>query len=372
MLDDLPLNYEGHPQAVTLPNPFSSDLQRLDRLLAMEPFLGSLSPLQSLLASAAAPGWWCYGHARLIGSLRLSSLVACGNGQGITQGHDGLTVVLNYGGEIGLHQGGQHWPCRTGDCVVLPGAEVQWSGGPASLVVFLLQPDRLVRCGTAMAGLQDPPLHWTRHLQQGRGWRSVSDGSRPTLQQGLRQVLLFCSDLAVISQGLVDRLSIDELIHGLVAALLFEDLRREGPVERLQQLERTGRDGFDELLIYIRQHLDHPLNLSALEQRSFYSRRALQYAFRDRLGCTATQWIRMQRLDLAQRLLQNPLPDLTVGQVARTCGYRSLSLFSVEFRQRFLVRPSELLRDARQRQIAAAREVMALTADPAPGHEAHP
>jgi len=372
MYADLPLNYEGHPQAGTLPNPFASELLRLDRLLAMEPFLGSLSPLQSLLASAAAPGWWCYGHARLIGSLRLSSLVACGSGQGTSQGHDGLTVVLNYGGEIGLVQGGQHWPCRTGDCVVLPGADVHWSGGPASLVVFLLQPDRLVRCGTAMAGLQNPPLHWTRHLQQARGWRSISDGQRPTLQRGLRQLLLWSTDIAAISQSLVDRLPVDELIHGLVAALLFEDLRREGPVERLQQRERTGRDGFDELLVYIRQHLDQPLNLSALEQRSFYSRRALQYAFRDRLGCTATQWIRMQRLDLAQRLLQNPLPDLTVGHVARTCGYRSLSLFSLEFRQRFLVRPSDLLREARQRQIDGASDVMDPPADPAPGHEAPP
>jgi AraC-like DNA-binding protein len=364
MWNDLPLNCEDHPQALTLPNPFARDLLRLDQLPTVELFLGSLSPLQHLLASDGVPGWWCYAHARMIGSLRLSSLVACGPGEGSSQGHDGLTVVLNYGGEIGLHQGGQLWSCRMGDCVVLPGGAVRWSGGPASLVVFVLQPHRLMRCATAMAGLEDPLLHWTRQLQQGRGWRSVSNGRRSTLQQGVRQVLHWSTDLADISSALVDRLSVDELIHGLVAALLFEDLRREGPVERLQQRERTGRDGFDELLVYIRQHLDQPLNLTALERRSFYSRRALQYAFRDRLGCTATQWIRMQRLDLAHRLLQNPLPDQTVADVARTCGYRSPSLFSVEFRQRFLVRPSELLRDARQHQNDAAGDRMESPVDP--------
>ena len=103
--------------------------------------------------------------------------------------------------------------------------------------------------------------------------------------------------------------------------------------------------------------------MRALERRSFYSRRALQYAFRDRLGCTATQWIRIQRLDLAQRLLLNPTPEQTVGQVARTCGYRSHSLFSVEYRQRFLVRPSEQLREARQRQMQAADDRLDPPAD---------
>lgn len=363
MLDDLPLSYEDHPQFLALPNPFARDLLRLDQFLSVEPFLGALAPLQCLLANDGAPGWWCYGHARLIGSLRLSSLVACGNGEATSQGHDGLLVVLNYGGEIGLVQGGQHWLCRSGDCVVLPGADVRWIGGPVSVVVFVLQPDRLLRCGTSMAGLSEPLLHWTRQLQQARGWRSVSDGRRSTLQHGLRQVLQLSNGLADISQVLVDRLSLDELVHGLVAALLFEDLRREASVDRLQQNERTGLDGFDELLTYIRQHLDQPLNMSALERRSFYSRRALQYAFRDRLGCTATQWIRIQRLDLAQRLLLNPTPEQTVGQVARTCGYRSHSLFSVEYRQRFLVRPSEQLREARQRQMQAADDRLDPPAD---------
>jgi len=178
----------------------------------------------------------------------------------------------------------------------------------------------------------------------------VPDGTRLTLQQGLRKLLIWSHELGEISSLLLDRLPVDELIHSVVAAFLFEDLRREGDLHSLMRREHTGRDSFDELLAYIRQHLDEPLNLTALEQLSHYSRRALQYAFRDRLGCTATQWIRMQRLDLAQRLLQNPLPEQTVGQIARLCGYRSLSLFSVEFRQRFHVRPSELLRDSRQRR----------------------
>jgi AraC-like DNA-binding protein len=89
-----------------------------------------------------------------------------------------------------------------------------------------------------------------------------------------------------------------------------------------------------------------------LEQRSHYSRRALQYAFRKRLGCTATQWIRRERLELARRDLQHPSPADSVAVIALRCGYRSLSLFSVEFQQRFHVKPSQLLREARASQPA--------------------
>ena len=78
-----------------------------------------------------------------------------------------------------------------------------------------------------------------------------------------------------------------------------------------------------------------------------YSRRALQYAFAVRMGCTATKWIKMQRLDRARQRLERPKPNDTVGNIARECGYRSLGLFSVDFQQRFHVKPSQLLRESR-------------------------
>jgi AraC-like DNA-binding protein len=137
-----------------------------------------------------------------------------------------------------------------------------------------------------------------------------------------------------------------------MAALLLPELRWESPLHRLSQNEQRGRDSFDDLVDYIRLHLAEPLTLTMLEQRSHYSRRALQYAFRKRLGCTATQWIRRERLELARRDLQHPGPADSVAVIALRCGYRSLSLFSVEFQQRFHVKPSQLLREARASQPA--------------------
>jgi transcriptional regulator GlxA family with amidase domain len=36
-----------------------------------------------------------------------------------------------------------------------------------------------------------------------------------------------------------------------------------------------------------------------------------------------------------------------VASIAQACGYRSMSLFSIEFQQRFHIKPSVLLREAR-------------------------
>jgi AraC-like DNA-binding protein len=36
-----------------------------------------------------------------------------------------------------------------------------------------------------------------------------------------------------------------------------------------------------------------------------------------------------------------------VASIAQVCGYRSMSLFSIEFQQRFHIKPSVLLRQSR-------------------------
>jgi len=104
---------------------------------------------------------------------------------------------------------------------------------------------------------------------------------------------------------------------------------------------------------YIDAHLSEPLSLAAIEANSHYSRRALQYAFRRKFGCTVTQWIRARRLDLAHSRLSLAAIGETVSGIAKACGYRSMSLFSIEFQQRFHIRPSELLRQGRAAKIRA-------------------
>jgi AraC-like DNA-binding protein len=51
------------------------------------------------------------------------------------------------------------------------------------------------------------------------------------------------------------------------------------------------------------------------------------------------------RLERARRYLQQPDPDASVSSIAKACGYNSVNLFSIDFQQRFHLKPSELLRE---------------------------
>jgi hypothetical protein len=86
----------------------------------------------------------------------------------------------------------------------------------------------------------------------------------------------------------------------------------------------------------------HPLVVE-LEQRSHYSRRSLQYAFKARFGCGPMQYLRRQRLWLARRRLEEPGPECSVGSIASVCGYLSLASFSRDFQRCFGIPPSSLL-----------------------------
>jgi AraC-like DNA-binding protein len=91
------------------------------------------------------------------------------------------------------------------------------------------------------------------------------------------------------------------------------------------------------------------MRLTALEQRSGYSRRSLQLAFQRRFGCGPMQWVRRQRLEQARQALLNPREGDSVSEIAARHGFRNLSMFSRDFTAHFGLRPSDLLRDARRR-----------------------
>ena len=160
------------------------------------------------------------------------------------------------------------------------------------------------------------------------------------------------SKLSEQSEALLERLELDLLIYRLLAALVVPELRESDSLGRLRSRRREGGDRFEELITYLEEHLHEPLSLHQLEVRSHYSRRALQYAFLERFGCSPTQWIRSMRLERARRWLQQPQQGETVTRIAQACGYRSLSLFSMDFQQRFHVKPSELLRESLGKQPA--------------------
>ncbi len=346
--------FARHPEAAVFRNPFKGRLLLLEDLDSSGELLRQVLPLRDLCSGMPAAPWWHYGAPIAVGSILVGAEI-CPPLRMTTRDQHGLTVFLGYGGEQTVHQASRHWSCPADGCLLLSGEAFRSESTLKSALAFQLSSERLLHTAATMAGLSDRPSEWKQLIQHSHAWRLSGDPGEVPLQALLRQELSQANRLLAYSQALLDRLQLDDQIYRLMAALLLPDLRLESPLDRLTQKDQQGRDVFDELIDFIRLNLAKPLNLTMLEDQCHYSRRALQYAFRERLGCTATQWIRNQRLDLARHHLQNPARGVTVASIATLCGYRSMSLFSVDFQQRFHVKPSQLLREARASQPLAGR-----------------
>jgi AraC-like DNA-binding protein len=343
--------WERHPEAAALANPFRGRLVLHEDLASTRELYGQALPLEQIAPPTPTVPWWHYGLALTVGTLPVVAGIHPPLRMTVLE-QSGLSVFLGYAGEQRAHQAGRRWTCRADGCLILCGEAFAWESDLGSGLSFSLSLERLLATAQAMAGLEAAPAAWSARLQRSQACGLSADPEGAPLQALLRQEWAKADALLRYSHALLDGLQLDDQIHRLMAALLLPELRLESPLHRLSQNEQRGRDSFDDLVDYIRLHLAEPLTLTMLEQRSHYSRRALQYAFRKRLGCTATQWIRRERLELARRDLQHPSPADSVAVIALRCGYRSLSLFSVEFQQRFHVKPPQLLREARASQPA--------------------
>lgn len=210
-----------------------------------------------------------------------------------------------------------------------------------SVAMLNLAPEALWHTALSMRGMapdaHTPPPDFTRFPP-----RTLA----PQQAQPLRSLLRHIDACAASDPSLPERLGLDDVILRLAATWLTPSLAEgQSLPEPGRSRERSGRSAFDDLIDHIRANLDQPLRLSDLEARSFYSRRALQYAFRDRFGCSPIQWIREQRLGRAMEQLQsNPEKRLGVRTVGLACGYRHMSQFSADFKRRFGMSPSEVQR----------------------------
>ena len=145
------------------------------------------------------------------------------------------------------------------------------------------------------------------------------------------------------------RLCLDDLILRCLALLLFPSLSSSDDCDQSSVTRRDLRRTVRELMGWMEAHVDHPVSLTELEQRAGYGRRALQLGFKAEVGCGPMQWLRQQRLEQAHVKLLHPTPGLTVGDVARSCGYLSLTSFSRDFTARFGMPASRFLRHAKMR-----------------------
>lgn len=257
-----------------------------------------------------------------------------------------LSLLYVESGELNLVHPEHSCFGTAGDWLLVPGCPLIWDSSLFRVVCLLISPQQIARSLQLGASAPQQSMHlalpeWPLTVRA-----SQVDGVEVVVWM-LTCLLRAASQLHRSDPELLQRLAVGDQFCRLMAVLIGSTSATTAKAGSGQRAAHHVEDPFEELIRYIKTNLDQPLNLTVLAHQSHYSRRALQYAFRDRLGCTATQWIRSQRLDLAQQRLLTARPGETVTQIAQACGYRSLSLFSIEFQQRFHVKPSVLLRRTR-------------------------
>ena len=244
-------------------------------------------------------------------------------------------LVVVYGGSIALETACGSTVLRKNEAALLPPG-FRRSSGRHSLAAITLPPSRVAEAAASIAGSASrTPILEGLEIKELKG--GPMEGVIQSLLASLNAVLPLGADL-------IGNLMWDDVLLRAAALLLDPRLLREEPADLLRYRERRGRTNFDELIDYIRDHLDQPLRLSDLETRSHLSRWALQEAFRQRLDSTPMEWIREQRLQRAMEHLQRAEERLPLKELALNCGYLRLSHFSRDFKKRFGISPSQIQR----------------------------
>jgi AraC-like DNA-binding protein len=250
-----------------------------------------------------------------------------------------LHLVALFHGHIAIQTAGGAITLDPNGAALLPPG-LRRSNGKHSLAAVTLLPKEVSAAAAAMAG-----GGWglPKAFPKLEGSSPLSLPSGPQAQM-VHHLLHTINASLTLHPEAANHLALDDTLHRAAAALLHPPLLSEEPADLERYRDTAGRTSFDDLIDYIRAHLDQPLRLTDLEARSHYSRRALQYAFRQRLNTTPKQWIREQRLALALEHLQRDGERPSVQEVALLCGYGHLSHFSRDFRARYGMNPSEARR----------------------------
>ena len=141
-------------------------------------------------------------------------------------------------------------------------------------------------------------------------------------------------------------LALDDLVLRCLALLLAPTRLSARPIAA-----RDLNHAVDLAMAWMSANLERPISLTDIEQQVGYGRRALQQAFRSRVGCGPMQWLRRQRLSTAHALIRASAeglePPLQLQALAQRCGYINYPAFSRDFSRLYGMAPSRLLRQVR-------------------------
>jgi len=236
---------------------------------------------------------------------------------------------------------GQTYTTRS-SCLFIPSAQarIKVVTTRCSGVVISFSPDSLLPVALAIGGPGFDPLPLRTALERPAVLSRRADPRIENLHNLLMETMAYAERCLLTGGAINPMLRLDDLIRRLVVMLLVPDL-----LDAATAPEPISEPFLHQHLVdWLLAHLDQPISLSELEQHSSYSRRALQYAFKQRFGCGPMQWLRQQRLAKARAQLEQSGSSSSLTKVAQACGYLSQASFSRDFLARYGERPSQVLR----------------------------
>jgi transcriptional regulator GlxA family with amidase domain len=139
------------------------------------------------------------------------------------------------------------------------------------------------------------------------------------------------------------------LDHGAAVAnavarrIVMPPVRAGGQAQYIDRpLPATSDRGLGPLLDWAVANIGVVRTTSDLAHRANRSERSLRRAFHDSLGIAPSEWLAAVRLRAARELLETT--DAGVAEVARRCGYRSVSALRERFGRELGVSPREYRR----------------------------
>lgn len=274
-----------------------------------------------------------FPHLTVVASAMSSSRVE-------REGRQYLTLLLPLVGKAGSTVGGKTFDWGAGRAgMLLPDCDgrVIGTGEDRCMLQFRLNAEALEQTARAMRGASARPVNL--RLDEARTIPLALHG-KPVdallLHMGKIIDALDCDPDILTLQGHEDWFN--RLIVGLLQTEALPEVapaRRSGRPFRAQVVARLC----DEMLASLGQKT----TLTQLEQKSGYSARALQYAFKERFGCGPLEWLREQRLQQARRRLQSG-DYQSITHLAASCGLGAASQFCTAYKQRFGERPGQSTR----------------------------
>lgn len=245
-----------------------------------------------------------------------------------------IVVVDVIGGEIEYSRGRRTDRGRGGDTVLAAGWGQPFTGSGNGYEVR----NTSISLDVLATAIREVDPEMTEADLVFRSYVPVSAAAGARWRATVDELAASFPDVGTIAHGEASRLLGHTLLHTFANNVVEERRGSREARDRRDASQATLRRA--QAVVEERCHDD--LSLADLAEACGVSPRALQYAFRQHLGCTPLGYVKQVRLDLAHQALSDG-SGTSVSDVAARLGFFNPGRFASEYRQVFEENPGQTL-----------------------------